>query len=169
MEPTMERISQALADKKISQKQFMADLGLATATYTEWKAGRLKSYKKYIEKIADYLDVSVDYLLGRSEDITVVDRIFRIMQDKGLTAADVSKQTGISAGNFTDWKKGRAKPGAKAIERLAQFFGVSVDYLLGRLDDCPERTIPAGYIGPLTLEEERWLKAVLAAYRAQKK
>ena len=68
MDLTMERISRALADKKISQKQFMADLGLATATFTEWKAGRLKSYKKHIDRIADYLDVSTEYLLGRSDD-----------------------------------------------------------------------------------------------------
>ena len=64
----MERISDLLSEKKISQKQFMADLKLSTATFSEWKAGRVKSYKKYIEEIADYLGVSVDYLLGRTDD-----------------------------------------------------------------------------------------------------
>ena len=57
-----------------------------------------------------------------------VDRIFQIMEDRKLTSAFVSKQTGISAGNFTDWKKGRSKPGTKTINRLAEFFGVSSDF-----------------------------------------
>ncbi|MFR7474063.1 MAG: helix-turn-helix domain-containing protein [Christensenellales bacterium] len=55
-----------------------------------------------------------------------VDRIFQIMEDRKLTSAFVSKQTGISAGNFTDWKKGRSKPGTKTINRLAEFFGVLI-------------------------------------------
>lgn len=102
------------------------------------------------------------------------DRVFQIMRERGLTAAYVSKQTGISAGNFTDWKKGRAKPGAKAIERLAQFFGVSVDYLLGRSDDPNPRPedaviVRGDYVGPLSPEEKAWLESVLDAYRKQKK
>ena len=70
-----------------------------------------------------------------------VDRIFQIMEDRKLTSAFVSKQTGISAGNFTDWKKGRSKPGTKTINRLAEFFGVSSDYLLGSSDRSEERRV----------------------------
>lgn len=101
-----------------------------------------------------------------------VDRIFQIMKDRKLTSAFVSKQTGISAGNFTDWKKGRSKPGAKTINRLAEFFGVSVDYLLGRTDDPLPKiqiqdTIMAkgDYVGPVNPAEKQWLEAALAAYR----
>ena len=101
-----------------------------------------------------------------------VDRIFQIMEDRKLTSAFVSKQTGISAGNFTDWKKGRSKPGAKTINRLAEFFGVSSDYLLGRSDDplppvdMKDVTIvKESYVGPLDPAEKEWLESVLAAYR----
>ena len=101
-----------------------------------------------------------------------VDRIFQIMEDRKLTSAFVSKQTGISAGNFTDWKKGRSKPGAKTINRLAEFFGVSVDYLLGRTDDPLPKIhiedtimVKGDYVGPVNPAEKQWLEAALAAYR----
>lgn len=42
-------------------------LGLSSATATKWKNGSDPKADALI-KIADYLDVSVDYLLGRSDD-----------------------------------------------------------------------------------------------------
>ena len=62
-------------------------------------------------------------------------RIFFIMQERGLTAYRVSKATGISTGNFSDWKSGKAKPGHRALQKLSSYFGVSIDYLSGHTDD----------------------------------
>ena len=42
-------------------------LGLSSATATKWKNGSDPKADALV-KIADYLDVSVDYLLGRSDD-----------------------------------------------------------------------------------------------------
>lgn len=41
-------------------------LGLNRQVVTDWKAGRSKSYSKYLPQIADYFGVSVDYLLGKT-------------------------------------------------------------------------------------------------------
>lgn len=40
-------------------------LGLNRQVVTDWKAGRSKSYQKYLSQIADYFGVSVDELLGK--------------------------------------------------------------------------------------------------------
>jgi len=56
----------------------------------------------------------------------------KLLREKGLRASDVSKATGIPPSTFTDWKTGRSKPKQEKLEKLAEFFGVSVDYLLGR-------------------------------------
>lgn len=106
-----------------------------------------------------------------------VDRIFQLMKDRKLTAAFVSKQTGISAGNFTDWKKGRSKPGAKTINKLAEYLEVSSDYLLGRTDD-PAPPVTASAIGygskeyaitGLSKEEFQDISDYLEFYRAKKR
>lgn len=39
-------------------------LGLSKNIFTEWKANRSTSYMKYLPQIAEFFDVSVDYLLG---------------------------------------------------------------------------------------------------------
>ena len=59
-----------------------------------------------------------------------VQKIFELLKQNNLTAKQVSKDTGISASNFTEWKKGRNEPGIQTIKILADYFNVSADYLL---------------------------------------
>lgn len=50
-----------------TQKELTDFLGVSKNTFTDWKSGRIKSYSKYLPKIAEFFDVSVDYLTGRTE------------------------------------------------------------------------------------------------------
>lgn len=63
-----------------------------------------------------------------------VDNIFLVMSQRNITAKELSEQTGISAGNISDWKSGRSSPKADALTKIADYFDVSVDYLLDRTD-----------------------------------
>lgn len=56
---------------------------------------------------------------------------FYLLEDRGV-AAEISKATGISSGNISDWKSGRSKPNAETLVKIADYFDCSVDYLLGR-------------------------------------
>lgn len=62
------------------------------------------------------------------------ERIFALIEEKGVTASKVAEATGISKGNFTDWKKGRANPGYGALVKLSHYFRVPVKYLKGETD-----------------------------------
>ena len=53
-----------------------------------------------------------------------------LLKLKGVKASDVAKATGIRQGVFTDWKKGRYTPKADKMRLIAQFFGVSTEYLM---------------------------------------
>lgn len=59
-------------------------------------------------------------------------RIFLKQRGK---AEDLSRKTGISSGNISDWKSGRSKPGLESLIKIADYFECSVDYLLGRTDN----------------------------------
>lgn len=61
-----------------------------------------------------------------------VDNIFSLMSERGISSKELSKQTGISSGNISDWKSGRSTPKADNLAKIADYFNVSVDYLLGR-------------------------------------
>jgi transcriptional regulator with XRE-family HTH domain len=54
-----------------------------------------------------------------------------LLKSTGTTVYRVSKETGIAASTFTDWKNGRSCPKADKLKRIAAFFGVSLDELLG--------------------------------------
>lgn len=64
----LDKISLLLKEKHISQKELCFKLGLAQQAFTNWKNGNNDSYKKYLPQIADFLGVSVDYLLGKEEN-----------------------------------------------------------------------------------------------------
>lgn len=62
-----ENLNEILEQKQISKNKFMRDLNLSTDAFTRWKRGAVPYFSTLIE-IANYLNVSLDYLIGRSED-----------------------------------------------------------------------------------------------------
>ncbi len=54
-----------------------------------------------------------------------------LLRANKVTVYQVSKGTGISASTFTDWKNGRSIPKADKLARIADFFSVSLDEMLG--------------------------------------
>ena len=67
-----------------------------------------------------------------------VDNIFSLMSERGISAKELSEQTGISSGNISDWKSGRSTPKADALIKIADYFDLPLDYLLGRTDAINE-------------------------------
>lgn len=52
---------------------------------------------------------------------------------KGLTQVDLAKIFNVSKQTVSNWESGKRTPDAETIQTLADFYGVSVDYLLGRV------------------------------------
>lgn len=64
---TLDKISALLKEQGKTQKELTDYLGLTKNAYTSWKSGTNKSYLKHLPQIAEFFDVSVDYLLGKTE------------------------------------------------------------------------------------------------------
>lgn len=56
----------------------------------------------------------------------------QLLRAAGITAYKVSKDTGISQTTLSDWKRGRSTPKTEKLQTLADYFDVSLDYLLGK-------------------------------------
>lgn len=63
---TLGIIAKELKKLHMTQKSLTDHLGLAQTAFTDWKAGKSRSYEKYLPQIADFLAVDVNYLLGRT-------------------------------------------------------------------------------------------------------
>ena len=61
----IERILALIAEKNISAYKVAKDLNFSHSLFTSWRSKGSVPDTSTLIKIADYLDVSVDYLLGR--------------------------------------------------------------------------------------------------------
>lgn len=61
--PITSRINALLAEKGISKQEFYKGCGISSASYSLWNTGKTFPKRKSLEKVADFLDTSVDYLL----------------------------------------------------------------------------------------------------------
>lgn len=63
-----------------------------------------------------------------------VNKFVQILQERGISAYKLSKDTGIHQSTISQWKAGLQKPSLEAAEKIADYLDCSVDYLLGRTD-----------------------------------
>ena len=54
----------------------------------------------------------------------------QLLQKYGVSAYKVSKATGVTQSTLSDWKRGRSTPKSENMKKLADYFGVSIDYLM---------------------------------------
>lgn len=62
------------------------------------------------------------------------DIFVQLLEQSGKKASDVSKATGIPSSTFSDWKKGKSSPKSEKLQKIADYFGVTVDYLVTGVD-----------------------------------
>ena len=60
------------------------------------------------------------------------DTIRILRQEKSLTTDDVAKAIGVSGSAYRNYERGERSPSFEILVKLADFYGVTTDYLLGR-------------------------------------
>ena len=65
-----ERIIQLKSEHKLLQKDIAAAIGLSIRAYQYYEKGQKEPTLSVLVRLADYFDVSLDYLVGRSDDST---------------------------------------------------------------------------------------------------
>ncbi len=59
-------------------------------------------------------------------------RLKALRKEKLKTQEDMSKVLGVTRSTYTNYERGYINPPTTTVEKLAKYFGVSVDYLLGK-------------------------------------
>ena len=54
----------------------------------------------------------------------------KLLQTHGITPYKVSKETGVSQSTLSDWKRGISTPKQDKLQKIADYLGVSLDYLM---------------------------------------
>lgn len=54
----------------------------------------------------------------------------KLIQERSITPYKVSKDTGVSQSTLSDWKRGVSTPKQDKLQKIADYLGVSIDYLM---------------------------------------
>ena len=98
---------------------------------------------KILSRIADYFSISIEFLLGRTDDSyfeeakerkTFQERFTQLRKEKNMTEYAVTKKLHIFTCYIANWKRFNYIPSLDNLILLSEIFEVSLDYLLGRTD-----------------------------------
>ena len=89
------------------------------------------------------------------------DRVRELRLEKGLKQEEIANSLGVVRTTYTKYETGEREPSFEIMSKLANFFDVSIDYLIGRVDrreltvltDLPQSLRKAGWSAiELTME-----------------
>ncbi len=76
----------------------------------------------------------------------------RLREQKGVYLKEVAPVLGVSVGTVSNYEHGVHAPDPDTLMQLADYYGVSIDYLIGHTDcPCPISTINREIYGKYTV------------------
>lgn len=89
-------------------------------------------------------------ILGYRGEFMFAARLREKREELGISQKDLAKQLNVSSSTVGMWERGKRNPDNDTLPKIANYFGVTVDYLLGRTDDPLGQVIFVQSIEPTT-------------------
>lgn len=99
-------------------------------------------------------------------------RLYELRTEKNLSQRALAKVIRVSQATYNNWENEKTQPSIEQLIELADFFGVSVDYLIGRTNEGLQTNIPTGnemLSSFLSLDEETRTTVKILLQKLQKK
>lgn len=144
-----ERIHKLRIHEKMTRAEFCEKLYVCIATYTQWRAGHQYPSPTDIRNIMDVYGVTAQDLLGPESRIDGEEygspdryqytdwcgtdaskRIRELMEERRVSRKRLAKALKVTPTTVSNWRKGNNKPNKEGTEKLAAYFGMSVEELL---------------------------------------
>jgi transcriptional regulator with XRE-family HTH domain len=151
-----------MQDQHITNARLANDVDISVGLISFYRNDKQKPGAEILARLADYFNVSVDYLLGRtdvpnmqamppsgssdeaesiSEEEIMIDfeELKAIMKVQGIKSfAALETRAGLSHGLISNWKSGRFKPILENVEKIGVALGVPIDsFLVSTETDVP--------------------------------
>lgn len=145
----MEKFSQIFKElykeKVDNVKQLSKILDISDSLLYKYENGICQPTIDNLVIIANYLDCSINYLVGLDDSpkkttynksynpSLFIKRYQQLLDDADKSNYSISKKLQITESSYNSWKKGSI-PYLDTLIKIADYFGVSIDYLIGRSD-----------------------------------
>lgn len=134
-----DRVFDLLAENNMSVNDAQVKLSISHNAFYQWKNYNI-SFEN-LEKLANFFKCSFEYLLGRTDELLFYEpvvplpdfyeRLQSLFKASNLSFYRLSRTTCVNYSGIYRWKKGE-KPSVKSLIAIADFLGVTIDYLVGR-------------------------------------
>lgn len=158
MEKFHEKLKELRKKRGYTQSELAKYMNMRQGSYAKWETGMTEPRIESLIKLADILDTTTDFLLGKTNidfgnDSKVYEeykellsqnkkeeekknlfsvRLKELRLQHGFSQEELAEKIGIKQNSYSDWEHGKCKPNYEKLEKIADFFGVSLDWLFGR-------------------------------------
>lgn len=135
-----ERLQELIEERCGTTKRFIQASGFVKSSTNDWIAGKRAIKRNQLIRLADFFDCSVEYLVGKTDillDYTpkpcppFYDRLRELLEQEHKSCYNFVKVNKFYDSYLTNWKNG-SDPNIYTLEKSAQYFGCTIDYLIGR-------------------------------------
>lgn len=130
----MYRLKELRLRRNLTIRALAEKVGVSHTQITHIENGKRNLTTKNAKIFADFFGVSVDYLLGCALSNTNC-RLKELREANGLTIRELSELTKISHSQLARIENGERKISTPQASALADFFGITIDALLGRAEE----------------------------------
>ncbi|WP_176213130.1 helix-turn-helix domain-containing protein [Sulfobacillus thermosulfidooxidans] len=157
-----DRLRAVRKDRGYTQAQVADAAGVSQFTLSHYENGTRQPPCDVLVSISDFLDVSVDFLLGRSDErhyshlpgrqvpLDVGKRLTIVREARHLSIEQCATLVKVSSDRWRQWEAEERPPTWPQILQIADTFQISLDWLLNR----PQMLFPTSE--PATISEAEW-------------
>jgi len=136
----VETLSELMNEKNLTTDALGKAIRVSGANVRYWKEGKYQLHLSNALKLADYFECSLEFLMGRTHtrlDFMPCpcppfhDRLMQVMKEYDKSRYRIVKDTSFTNGYFSRWKNG-SDPLMETLLSLTDYFGCTLDYLVGR-------------------------------------
>ena len=129
-------------DRDKLQREIADYLGITSTAYGKYETGQNKIPVKNVIALAEYYDVSTDFLLGETRSLVrhsatagkQGNRLREIRKRHNLNQTQIAEKINMSQMGYSRYETGEILLNTNVLIKLARFYNVSIDYLLGWTD-----------------------------------
>ena len=136
-----EILTELMIEHNLTSTTLGEKIGSSRMTLNRYLQGSRTPSVEFLIKLADFFHCSVDFLLGLEDETYTTTfltpppfsvRINELCELFGVTKYQIQNKTHISMASIYTWQKSPRYPTIDSILCLAEFFGCTVDVVIGR-------------------------------------
>ena len=141
------RYEELRLDSEKKQGEIANILSVKRNTYSKWENLINDMPLEKCNELANYYKTTLDYVLGLSDIRDYIDtplfinwnlvskRLTELRHSKNLTETELSSKIGFAQTTYSFYEIGKRRPTTMKLLSIAQFYNVSVDYIVGRTNN----------------------------------